>query len=111
TVCRRFYIVRFVTPRITRRSVLSLVAALPLAACGRSAPRQGSGRKIAPGSSHTLLVEADGTLSGWSSSVVPNLYGEFGLGHNKLVKRFARIPIPALTGVVAAGAGLDCSYA
>ena len=76
-----------------------------------SRPTTSAPLRLAPGFAHTLLVDTNGTLSCWSGSISPNVGGEFGLGHVHPVARYARLAVPNLKGVVAAGAGYDCSFA
>ncbi len=96
---------------MTRREALSLLSALPFATRLAAQERPARLRRIFPGLYHTLLLEPDGTLKGWSHGPTRNSAGEFGLGHFDPVEPFKLYQVPRLTNVVAAGAAWDMSYA
>lgn len=66
---------------ITRRDALGLLAALPFVA--RFAAQAGPARlrRVFVGMYHSLMLEPDGTLKGWSSGPTRNSAGELGQGH------------------------------
>lgn len=96
---------------ITRRDALGLLAALPLVA--RFAVQAGPARlrRVSVGMYHSLLLEPDGTLKGWSSGPTRNSAGELGQGHFDPVEKYKLYAVPGLTSVVAAATGRDMSFA
>lgn len=98
--------------RMTRRTALSLLAAIPtVARLGAQAPHPHSARRIVGGYPHVLLLEPEGIVKVWSSLAAANGTGSFGLGHTNPIEPYTAYTVPGLQNVVAIAAGWDSSFA
>ena len=97
---------------MTRREVLALLSAIPMASSLLRAQGRRTERRIIPGGTHAFILEPDGTLKAWTSLVNGgNESGELGLGHNTLVPPFTLQSVPGLRDVIQVAAGEYFSFA
>ena len=86
---------------MTRREALMLLAAAPIAAADTMRAQARRDRRIISAGLDTFLIEADGTVKGWS---LAEPYGwMFGLGHANRVPKYTAFTVPGLRDVVAMG--------
>jgi alpha-tubulin suppressor-like RCC1 family protein len=94
---------------ITRRDALALLAAAPAAAARTLCAQAPSGRCVVSAGLDTFLIEADGTVKGWS---LAEPFGwRFGLGHANRVPKYTAVTVPGLRDVVAMAASVNTAYA
>lgn len=95
---------------MNRREALSLLASIPLAARLQALTRPTAQHRVALSQGHGFLIEPDGTLKAWVNAPGSNdeeaAPDRLGLGHEAPVYRHTLYPVPGLTSVVAAAAGM-----
>jgi alpha-tubulin suppressor-like RCC1 family protein len=98
---------------MNRRHALSLLAALPFAARLDAQTRPTAKTRVALGRDHSLLFELGGSMQSWrtAGNADDTASDELGLGDNRPLPRHTLGTVKGLTNVVAAAAGLQCSYA
>ena len=98
---------------LNRRQALSLLGAFPLAARLDAQIRPTSQHRFFVGGGHGLILEPGGTLKTWltgkrNDGLAPDWLG---LGHNNPVEPYTLFPIPNVSNVVSACAGVNVSFA
>ena len=98
---------------MNRRRALALIAALPFAARLDADTRTTAKTRVVVGLGHGFLFEPGGPVESWRISEVPDDLAPnwLGLGHNRVHPKFTLAAVRGLTGVVAAAAGNECSFA
>ncbi len=98
---------------MTRRQVLAVLGALPLASRDGAQTRVSQTRRVILGTTHGFLLEPDGTLQAWHVAARPDgrAPDALGLGHNPPLAEYTLAPVPGLRNVVAAAAAHSSSFA
>ncbi len=99
---------------MNRREALALLLSAPLAAqpgIARAQTRATAKHRVALNSSHGLLIEPDGSVQIWHRGGFNGLEALLGVGpQGSTLAPFTLAKVPGLTGVVAAQAGVACSF-
>jgi alpha-tubulin suppressor-like RCC1 family protein len=82
---------------LSRRDVMTMLAAIPLASRARWHESRASGRRIVSAGLSTYLIEPDGTVKAWSLETPVGNY--LGLGFRERVTPFTAYQIPGLRDV------------
>jgi len=98
---------------INRRQAMALLTALPFSTRVQGKTRPGPKRRLVLGSFHEFLLEPDGTLKGWLTQERSDglAHDALGLGQNPPLAAYTLVAVPGLINVIAAAAGLACSFA
>jgi alpha-tubulin suppressor-like RCC1 family protein len=98
---------------MNRRHAISLLAALPFAARLDAQTRPTAKTRVVLGREHGLMFEVGGAMQSWRtvSNAYDNAGDELGLGDNRPLPKHTLGTVKGLTNVVAAAAGLQCSFA
>ena len=99
---------------VNRREALAFLLSAPLAAPAalvRAQTRATAKQRVVLGASHGLLVEPDGSVQIWHRGGFNGLDAILGFGPQGSLPPYTLAKVSRLTGVVAAQAGVACSFA
>lgn len=98
---------------LTRRQALSALVALSFASRAPAQTRPSPKHRVVLGNGTGILLAPDGTLHMWIQRTVEEdaAKSSLGLGHSQPVKGSTLVTVPALSNVIAASAGWNCTFA
>ena len=99
---------------LNRRQALALLLSAPLAAqpaIARAQTRATAKHRVVLNASHGLLIDHDGSVQIWHRGGFNGLDAILGFGPQGSLPPYTLAKVPGLTGIVAAEAGVACSFA
>ena len=97
---------------LTRRQAMTVLLALPMGARLAAQARPSPKHRVILGDGDGILLAPAGTLHMWvRKPKIATAPSSLGLGHNNPFTSFTLAAVPNLTGVVAASAGSNCTFA